>query len=77
MIIPDENTNSLRIKNSKIDNKKAVNPAVLINNVAFLLWVEIAIPRVKQREKIRNIFNPIVIFKLLEVVKKLGSSKKP
>ena len=77
IIIPFDTTNILRIKNKTHDKIKLVKPIVRISKVAFLEGPEIAIPNVKQSEKMRNIFKPMVSLKLVELSTIAGSNKKP
>ena len=77
MIIPFDTTNIFKSKNIPMDKIKPVNPIVRISKVAFLEGPEIAIPNVKQSEKMRNIFKPMVSLKLVELSTIAGSNKKP
>ena len=77
MIIPFGTTNVFKSKNIPMDKIKLVNPIVRISKVAFWEGPEIANPNVKQSEKTRNIFKPIVSLKLVELSKIAGSNKKP
>ena len=77
MIIPFDTTNIFKSKNIPMDKIKPVNPTVRMSNVAFWEGPDIAIPSAKQREKMRNIFKPIVSLKLVELSKNAGISKNP
>ena len=77
MIIPEELTTIFRIKNKSKDNRNEVNPIVRIRTVDFLEGAEMANPSDRQREKIKNIFKPNVILKLVSTAKKAGRSRNP